>query len=48
MAMGKDKDNGKKKKVSYDPQVREPILQEFWEKEQVYKFDKDDIEVEIE
>jgi len=34
---GKDKP----KKVTYDPQTREPILQKFWEKEQIYRFDKD-------
>ena len=41
MAMDKNKDNTKKKKVAYDPKVREPILQQFWEKEQIYRFDKD-------
>ena len=30
----------KKKKETYDPQTREPELQQFWEKEQVYRFDK--------
>ncbi len=39
--MAMDKDDGKeKKKESYEPKIREPELQEFWDKEQIYRFDK--------
>ncbi len=39
MAMNKD-DGKEKKKESYEPKIREPELQKFWDAEQVYRFDK--------